>query len=449
MLFTYIIQAGDTSADLDYVSTNSLTLNGGTIKDAAGNNAVLTLPSPGAAGSLGANKALVIDGITPTLQSATVSSNGTSIVLTYSESLGTTPNIPATSTFSVTRSSGGAISVTARSVSGSAITLTVSTIYVGQSITLSYTDPTAGDDASALQDLAGNDAASLVSQAVTNNSTVKQSQSLTLSSLGTSSKTYPYSQVLSMSTTGSSGGGAITYSIASGGSASNCALSDSSATATLTASSSGTCLIAASIATDTNYESATSSTLTFTFDKANQSALSITSLSVSYPNTLSLATSGGSGTGALTFTKVSGNCTLSSSTLTPTATGSCVITASKAGDDNYNSLSTTNTTITITAGSSSATLTFTSGTNLIFNRATSLSATTNSVAGRVRFKADGKIIPGCRSKRASAANSYTVTCSYKPIKRGAITITAILTPTSNNYAESTVSSATYQVSRRG
>ena len=60
LTFTYTVQAGDRSSDLDYVSVNALTLNGGTIQDAASNNAVLTLPSPGVAGSLGANKAIVI-----------------------------------------------------------------------------------------------------------------------------------------------------------------------------------------------------------------------------------------------------------------------------------------------------------------------------------------------------------------------------------------------------
>jgi hypothetical protein len=39
-------------------------LNGGSIVDAAGNNATLTLPSPGAAGSLGANKNLVVGNVT-------------------------------------------------------------------------------------------------------------------------------------------------------------------------------------------------------------------------------------------------------------------------------------------------------------------------------------------------------------------------------------------------
>ncbi|GLZ85645.1 hypothetical protein Pres01_16960 [Metapseudomonas resinovorans] len=61
LTFNYTVQAGDTNADLDYLSTGALALNGGTIRDAAANNATLTLASPGAAGSLGANKNIVID----------------------------------------------------------------------------------------------------------------------------------------------------------------------------------------------------------------------------------------------------------------------------------------------------------------------------------------------------------------------------------------------------
>src|SRR5947208_1343981 len=61
LTFTYTTAAGENSADLDYNSTSALTLNGGTIKDAAGNAATLTLASPGASGSLGANKNIVIN----------------------------------------------------------------------------------------------------------------------------------------------------------------------------------------------------------------------------------------------------------------------------------------------------------------------------------------------------------------------------------------------------
>ena len=68
LTFTYYVQAGDKSPDLDYVDTNSLDLNGGTIKDESGNNAAnLTLPTPGAANSLGANKDIVIDTTAPTV----------------------------------------------------------------------------------------------------------------------------------------------------------------------------------------------------------------------------------------------------------------------------------------------------------------------------------------------------------------------------------------------
>src|SRR5260370_448495 len=58
--FAYTVAATDYSPLLDYVSTTSLSLNGGTIKDSNNNAATLTLPAPGSAGSLGANKSLVI-----------------------------------------------------------------------------------------------------------------------------------------------------------------------------------------------------------------------------------------------------------------------------------------------------------------------------------------------------------------------------------------------------
>ncbi|MDP1977010.1 DUF4347 domain-containing protein, partial [Undibacterium sp.] len=58
--FNYTVQVGDVSADLDYQNSTALRLNGGTIKDSLGNNATLTLAAPGAANSLGSNKAIAI-----------------------------------------------------------------------------------------------------------------------------------------------------------------------------------------------------------------------------------------------------------------------------------------------------------------------------------------------------------------------------------------------------
>jgi hypothetical protein len=65
--FSYTVQAGDSAADLDLLSANALSLNGGTIRDAAGNNALLTLAAPGSPASLAARKNLVIDGVAPTV----------------------------------------------------------------------------------------------------------------------------------------------------------------------------------------------------------------------------------------------------------------------------------------------------------------------------------------------------------------------------------------------
>ena len=94
LTFNYTVTAGDTTADLDYTSTSALELNSGTIKDASGNVATLTLASPGASGSLGANKAIVIDGNVPTVTSVT------STKTNRGYTVGTT--IPITITFNQT-----------------------------------------------------------------------------------------------------------------------------------------------------------------------------------------------------------------------------------------------------------------------------------------------------------------------------------------------------------
>ncbi|MBN2118052.1 MAG: lamin tail domain-containing protein [Anaerolineales bacterium] len=67
LIFNYTVVVGDTSGDLDYVATNSLSLNGAIITGTS-DDANLKLPSPGSAGSLGANKNIVIDnGMPPTV----------------------------------------------------------------------------------------------------------------------------------------------------------------------------------------------------------------------------------------------------------------------------------------------------------------------------------------------------------------------------------------------
>ena len=73
LTFTYTVGVGQNSADLDYASINALALNGAVITDAVdGRNASLALAAPGSAGSLGANKNIVIDTVAPTTTAASV-----------------------------------------------------------------------------------------------------------------------------------------------------------------------------------------------------------------------------------------------------------------------------------------------------------------------------------------------------------------------------------------
>ncbi|RZA26837.1 MAG: hypothetical protein EOP10_02290 [Proteobacteria bacterium] len=66
LVFNYTVALGDSSADLDTSGSTALTLSGGaTLQDSSGNNAVLTLPNPGAPQSLGALLNLVIDTVPP------------------------------------------------------------------------------------------------------------------------------------------------------------------------------------------------------------------------------------------------------------------------------------------------------------------------------------------------------------------------------------------------
>lgn len=74
LVFNYTVVSPDTTSDLTYTVTTSLLLASGSIKDNAGNDATLTLPTIGAAGSLSANQNIVLDTTAPT--SSSISING-------------------------------------------------------------------------------------------------------------------------------------------------------------------------------------------------------------------------------------------------------------------------------------------------------------------------------------------------------------------------------------
>jgi len=168
------------------------------VKDSAGNKAASL-----SATSVTNNS--TVDQTAPTLVSASTDVAGRTITLTYSETLG--GMMAPRGAFAV-RVGGVSCSIDGASYSGSTVSLGLAcSIASGQEVTVAYTDPTGGNDSSAVQDSAGNDAATLAATSVTNNSTVDQSVptfvSAATNTAGTT-VTLTYSEALSATTAGAS-----------------------------------------------------------------------------------------------------------------------------------------------------------------------------------------------------------------------------------------------------
>jgi len=161
LTFTYTVGAGDTSADLDYAATTSLSDGGGTIRDAAGNDATLTLPTVGGASSLGGQKDIVIDTTAPTVASvSSTNADGTysigatvDVTVTFSEA------VTVTGTPTLTLNSGAAAVDYSSGSPGTVLTFTYTVGAGDTSADLDYVATTSlVDGGGTIQDAAGNDA---------------------------------------------------------------------------------------------------------------------------------------------------------------------------------------------------------------------------------------------------------------------------------------------------
>ena len=125
-----------------------------------------------------------------------------------------------------------------------------------------------------------------------------------------------------------------------------------------------------SVGSASNY-SITYETATLTINKANQSALTITTTTSKYGTPLRLITSGGSGTGALSFAITSAGsasgCSITSETITVSSIGTCNVTASKASDNNYLIISSIETIITFTKADTITITTTLSSSSVTYN----------------------------------------------------------------------------------
>jgi hypothetical protein len=148
-----------------------------------------------------------------------------------------------------------------------------------------------------------------------------------------------------------SSGLAVTYSVISG----PCSVTGN----TLTATDAGSCVVAADQAGDANYSAAPQATASATVNKADQAITFAALADKTYgdaPFTVS-ATGGASGN-AVTFS-ASGNCAsggTNGSTITINGAGSCTVTASQAGDANYNAAADVAQTFTVKQATASITV---------------------------------------------------------------------------------------------
>jgi uncharacterized protein YhjY with autotransporter beta-barrel domain len=107
---------------------------------------------------------------------------------------------------------------------------------------------------------------------------------------------------------------------------------------TVTGIAAGTCTIAANQASDTNYNAAIQTTLTFTINKGSQSITFGTAPTVLVNGIGTVSATGGASTSTVVFSvpTTTSICSVLGNTVTGLSAGTCVVAANQASDTNYN-----------------------------------------------------------------------------------------------------------------
>ena len=72
-----------------------------------------------------------------------------------------------------------------------------------------------------------------------------------------------------------------------------------------------------------------------------------------------------------------------------------------------------------------------------------------TVASRVTFRVNGKVLPGCKNKLATgSSSSFSATCTWRPSNRGTVALTAAATPTGAGISSTTSNPVSIMVDRR-
>ena len=263
--------------------------------------------------------------------------------------------------------------------------------------------------------------------------TVSRATQATLTVTSTSAT---YGDDLTLTSSGGSGTGAVTWSVVPATN-STCTISG----AVLTPGDAGsTCVVRATKSQDGNWLARQSANTTVTVNKASQTGFSVTSASsFTTGSSLALTAAGGQSTGGVSWSLQSGSCTLSGSTLTSSRGGIvCTVQATRAGDSNWFSVSdnqvisvdkivqnlsfrstppspaTVGTTYTVTVDSSA----FLAASIVIANQSSSVCSIS---AGVVSFNSVGTCVI---SASQSGNDSYTVAAASQ-----SVTVVSAVAPT--------------------
>ena len=180
--FSYTIAEGDESSDGVGLVANSLTLNGGTIQDSGGTAAIITHSA------VDSYVGHFVDGIRPAIRSGTVSSNGRTVSIRFTERVKLAPllqwfidehDLPATASDFIhlvlnVEVDGAWPKQTNASISGNTVTVTMQTpITEGQAVTVRYDGVYAKSASNIIMDARGNAPSHFGPTSITNNSTVE------------------------------------------------------------------------------------------------------------------------------------------------------------------------------------------------------------------------------------------------------------------------------------
>lgn len=192
--------------------------------------------------------------------------------------------------------------------------------------------------------------------------------------------------------------------------------------------------------TSANYETTTVNVKITLTDKETQAALAVTGgTTVEFGQTLQLGINGGSGTGNVTYTVTNGDGQAgidATGRLIPTKVGTVIVTATKAGDDDYNAITSGPVTITITKAASTGTPGYTGittdGQTLRDADLRISGGSLHPTAGRLEWIDDaGNVLPDTTVVEANKTYLWRYT------------------PEDTNYAPLTGSVVLYPVSNRG